>query len=210
MARPPIERALPIDVSHIPDWGHDLSRVEYRFICEYLIDLDDKLAGERLWSKINPARARERGHRFLRRYHVGRAIDQALATDGGGSARTQVLNELRALAFSNPKDFYKFDGDRSVPKDILELTDEQAKCITKVDTHTRIIDRADGTTITEHSKRMEHTDKKGALDSMAKILGSHKPEQFGNMGVTVNVTVMRFSDEKPLSMIDVRPNGHGA
>lgn len=200
---------MPVDVSHIEDWGKDLSRLEYRFICEYLIDLDDKLAGERLWPKINPAEARARGHRFLRKYHVGRAVDQALATDGGGSARTQVLNELRAIAFQNPKNLFKQNEyGEDVLKPIHELSDDDAKVIAGVEVETKRTTTSDAEVTTHQVKKIKISDKQSALDKMAKILGSHRPEQFDGGGVTVNVTVVRFSDELPV--IEVKPNGHGA
>jgi hypothetical protein len=186
--------AIPIE-----EWSKGLKRNEFRFAREFLIDLDARAAGVRVWPRIPRTLAMDRGLRYLKRASVSEALDKALAGEGGGSARTQVVAELRSLAFYNPKDFFVTDADGDTRlKSIDELDDEQSKAIAGLRVRKRMLDRADGTTITETTHDVRLASKLDALDKLAKILGAYKRNggEDGNAqgtGVTV-VNVLRFSE----------------
>lgn len=152
--------------------------------------------------------ALQRANTYMKRFRVAEAIDLAMATDGG-SARTQVLAELRALAFVNPQNFFKKDEDgNTVPRDILELDEEDAKCVAEVVTSKQIINKPEAT-ITNHDQKIKFNSKQAALVDFAKLLNMHKPPVEQNSGnVTVNITVTRFGhlDGNAPVVVDVVPS----
>lgn len=152
--------------------------------------------------------ALQRANAYMKRFRVAEAIDLAMATDGG-SARTQVLAELRAMAFVNPQNFFKKDEDgNTVPRDILELDEEDAKCVAEVVTSKQIIDKPD-VTITNHDQKLKFNNKQAALVDFAKILNMHKPPTEDKKGdVIINITVERFAHletDTPV-VVDVTPS----
>lgn len=153
--------------------------------------------------------AMQRANTYMKRFRVSEAIDMAMATEGG-SARTQVLAELRAMAFVNPQNFFKKDADgNTIHRDILELDEEDAKCVSEVNMSKHVTDKSDGTTITENKQFLKFNNKQDALVNFAKILNMHKPPVEQSSGqVTVNITVTRFAhlDGEAPVVVDVVPS----
>jgi len=144
------------------------SRFRERFIAEYLIDLNGTQAYLRAKDgSVNERTAASEAWKLLRIPEVLTALAAAkrrqLASADLSAAR--VLEELRRIAFLNPKLFYAADGSL---KNVTELPDEVAACIASMKVARANLDRTDGKRDEEWLHELKHADKLRALDLLAK------------------------------------------
>lgn len=92
-----------------PLWGKNLSEREYRFVCEYLVDLNATRAIIRCGFEGARATAAQVGYETFRRPHVRLAINRALSKDSS-STQQWLIDQL----------------SRIVEGDITELLDWEA------------------------------------------------------------------------------------
>ncbi|TAL78725.1 MAG: terminase small subunit [Bacteroidetes bacterium] len=94
-----------------------------------------------------------------------------------------VVSEYAKLGFFDPRKLFNEDGR---PKDITELDDETAAALAGLDVQEVYEGTGEDRRFIGYTKKYKLTDKKAALDSMAKYLGmfTDKSEVTGN--VTVN------------------------
>lgn len=128
-----MSRHVPVTTENErPAWSGGLSDREYRWILEYLVDLNARQAALRCGlGRGNVKSATEIGSRFKRR--LAATISEAIAEKSGivGSA---VLGELGAIAFSKITDYLKLEKGRLVltVSDLNDLPDEAKAAIAKL------------------------------------------------------------------------------
>lgn len=130
------------------------------FVKEYLVDLNATQAAIRCgYSKKTADRA---GSRLLRNVEVQREVSEAMAKRAGKLELTaeRVLAELALIAFSDPRQFAKWNKDGVVLEDSETLDPDHARCIAEVSSSPGPY----GTTI-----KFKLHDKKGAIE----LLGKH-------------------------------------
>lgn len=105
----------PDQKSARPSWAEGLADEEYRFVDNYLIDLNGTKAAQRMDPNRSDETAAQFGYRMKARPHVVKAIDLAMAGDSAGP-RQWLVTKLQAIADSNLADFIKIDinGDLTV------------------------------------------------------------------------------------------------
>lgn len=161
-----MSRNVPVPTEKAPAWASGLSDKEWRWVLEYLVDLNARQATLRCgFAKGNVKSATEIGSRFKRRLAAN--ISAALAERSGITA-TAVVSELGAVAFSRITDFLKLENGRLVltVSDLSELSEEAKAAIAKL--RERVND--DGSVSIE----VELHDKLGALDKLGKSIGLFK------------------------------------
>jgi phage terminase small subunit len=80
----------------------------------------------------------------------------------------RVLKEYAKLGFFDPRNLFDADGK---PKDITELDDETAAALAGLDIQEVYEGFGDDRKFVGYTKKYKLTDKKAALDSMARYLG---------------------------------------
>jgi len=149
------------------------------FIDEYLIDLNATQAAIR--AGYNKISAKVIGHENLTKPYIYDKIEEALQKRAERTEITQdrVLKEYARLAFVDPRRFYDENGDL---KSIVNLDADTAACIAGMDV--KVVAGADGEP--EKIKKIKITDKKGALDSVARHLGMFDKDRSGGDRITFN------------------------
>jgi phage terminase small subunit len=101
----------------------------------------------------------------------------------------RVLAEYAKLGFFDPRKLFHDDGK---PKDITELDDETAAAVAGLDIQEVYEGFGEDRVFVGYTKKYKLTDKKTALDSMAKYLGmfTEKVEIFGKDGGTIKVELV--------------------
>jgi len=142
-----------------------LSPKQKLFIAEYLIDLNATQAAIR--SGYSPKRAKEIGYENLTKPHLYAEIKKALLKREARTEITQdrVLKEYARLAFFDPRKFFTPEGSL---KNIVDLDDDTAACVAGMDV---VLKSAGIGEDPEQIYKIKMTDKKGALDSVARHLG---------------------------------------
>jgi hypothetical protein len=105
---------------------------------------------------------------LLGNVEVAAAIAEKAAKqlDAADLTATRILEELRRLALSDRRSFYRDDG---TPKPISELTPEQGSALMDVEVMIKNAAAGDGHTDTVHKFRL--WDKPKALELLAKRFG---------------------------------------
>jgi phage terminase small subunit len=86
----------------------------------------------------------------------------------------RVMKEYAKLSFFDPRKLFKEDGS---PKEITELDDETAAALAGLDVQEVYEGVGEDRVFVGYTKKYKLTDKKGALDSVAKILGMFTDKQ---------------------------------
>ena len=138
-----------------------LTPKQERFVEEYLVDLNATQAAVR--AGYSAKTAEQQGHQLLKKTSVLEAIVEAM---GERSARTQVtqdevVRELVRIAFSDMRAFLDFGPGGVTLKEISELPEDAARCITEV-----------SESKTQHGSnvRFKLHSKMAALDALTKHL----------------------------------------
>lgn len=147
-----------------------LSAKQQRFCEEYLVDFNSTEAAMRAGYSKKTAYAI--GAENLRKPQIQAAIQeqQAKLSDKTGITIEKVINEYSKIAFSDLRKFYNEDGSL---KDVTDLEDEEAAAISGIEIETIT---AGGINIGS-LKKIKRWDKKGALDSLCRVLGFNAPEK---------------------------------
>jgi phage terminase small subunit len=96
----------------------------------------------------------------------------------------RVIAEYAKLGFFDPRNLFHDDGK---PKEISELDDETAAALAGLDVQEVYDGYGEDRKFVGYTKKYKLTDKKGALDSMAKYLGmfTEKVEHSGEVKITL-------------------------
>jgi len=140
----------------------ELTPKQKRFALEYTIDHNGTQAAIRAGYSANGADVQ--AVRLL----ANASVQAAIQRDSEKTARKleitreRIVAEYAKLAFSDMRKFAKWDASGVELMDSESLEDGDAACVAEL-----------GQTVTEHggSIRFKLHDKKGALDSLAKLLG---------------------------------------
>ncbi len=141
------------------------------FTDEYLIDLNATRAYRVAYPKCKKDEtAAAAGARLLRNVKVAEYISERMKAREQRTEITQdrVLKELEKLAFFDPRKLFHENG---TPKDITELDDSTAACITGLDVAE--LHNSDGEFV-GYIKKYKLTDKKGSLELAGRHLGMWK------------------------------------
>lgn len=148
----------------------ELTGKQKLFADEYLIDLNASAAYKRAGYIGKGATADVQGSKLLRNPKVAEYISarQKSLQEKMHITQERVLAEYAKLAFLDPRKFFKPNGDL-IP--ITELDDSTAAALSGMDI---VENRGEGGLVVDYTKKIKMIDKKGALDSIARILGMFK------------------------------------
>lgn len=183
-------RKLAYQVGRRPVWARKLSRLEYRFISEYLVDLNKSEAYLRAtqFENYQPKKGSNSANLLLRRNHVKEALESALEAELD-IPKTRIIDELSAIAFSNPKDFISWDDRGAVKfKASDKIRDSKMAAVQEA-------------ARTANGLRIKFVDKMPALVKLASILGISKEQEVSSPSLTINI--VRFGDSDKI--VDVTP-----
>jgi phage terminase small subunit len=142
--------------------GKKLTPKQKRFVAEYLIDLNATAAAIR--AGYAKKTANKQGPRLLVNVGIAEAIAQAMQIREKRTEVTQdaVINELRRIAFLDPRRVITWGPDGIELIDSSTLTEDEAACVVEA-----------SETITESggTKRIKLADKIQALTLLGKHLG---------------------------------------
>lgn len=162
----------------------ELTKKQKRFCEEYLIDLNATQAAIR--AGYSDRTANEQAARLLANVSIQKYVSHLMFEREKRTEITQdrVLKEYAKIAFLDPRKFYDEDGNL---KKVTELDEEVASALVGIDV---VETKIDGEALTV-VRKVKFSDKKGALDSIARHLGmfndklQHSGELNGNMNLTV-------------------------
>ena len=126
-------RAVTKTAIERPAWAENLADTQYRYVCEYLVDLNSVRAMQRagLVGDTEGA-ARQRAYEMRHNIAVSRAIDAAMAQDASGP-RQWIVSKLAAIAGSNIQDLLEWDeAGKLTLKASKDLPPEIASLVRKV------------------------------------------------------------------------------
>lgn len=159
-----------------PEWAEGLTDREWRFVTEYVGTLDAAYAAE--VAGLSHCKTEKR---FRMLSHIAEAVDKAIAT-AAGPLRVQVMDEIAAMAFHQPADYFSFDEKGMKLKKSEDLTPRQMLSVKSVKQ----------TRGKNPSLQIELADKSANLDKLARATGLYKDDKPG-AGGNVNVQIV-FSD----------------
>lgn len=142
-----------------------------RFVDEYVIDQNATQAAIR--AGYSPASAYNAGYRLLKDDEIKSEIDKRLNVISAscGITAERVLQEYECLAFLDPVDLFTPDGHL---KPLAEIPEKARRAIAGLDIIQMKTTGTEDVQIESFLKKIKLTDKKGSLDSLAKILGMMK------------------------------------
>jgi phage terminase small subunit len=149
-----------------------LSPRQERFVEEYLCDLNATQAYRRAGYKVSSDLvARVEGSRLLTKPNISSAIAAARAQLAGDTkvSAERVVQEYARIAFSDMKDFIKFNDDGEAVLDWASMPPGATKAIAEI-TQEEYLDGKGKHARPIRRTRFKLHDKKGALDSLARHL----------------------------------------
>ncbi len=148
----------------VPDWAAELSPREYRFVEEYIVDLNGKAAAIRAGLGKTPKSATEIASRMRRKLAVAAAISKLMA-ERSGATESRIVEELGNIAFANLADFVRIEKGALVVTDTAKLSKDQQAAICEITE-----------TVNEHGRtlKVKLCDKVAALDRLAKVLTMYR------------------------------------
>lgn len=147
-----------------------LSPKQERFCEEYLIDLNGTQAAIR--AGYSPRTANEQAARLLAKVSVQeyvRNLREKMANKLEAT-RERVLQEYARIAFTDIRDFYDENGNL---KEVINLNDDAAAALSGIEIEEIIIAGKSVGTL----RKVKRWDKKGALDSICKMMGYNAPDK---------------------------------
>lgn len=141
-----------------------------RFCEEYLIDMNAKQAAIR--AGYSEKTAEVQASRLLSKAKVQKMVQEKRErlSKKLGISQEMVLEGYRKLAFYDVRKFYNKNGNLL---DVTELDDETAFALAAIE----ITEEKTMNVVTGYTKKIKMTDRKGALDSICKVLGFNAPEK---------------------------------
>jgi len=174
-------RKLKASPGRRPVWARKLKRLEYRFISEYLVDLNKTQA----YKRANPypvtyGSACSGAIHLLKIPRVKIALEGALEEELG-IPKSRIVDELSAIAFCNPKEFVQWNRQGHVTfTDSDDIDDSRVGAVSEISR-------------TANGLRIKFADKLGGLQRLAAILGISK-EVETDRGSNLTINVVRFGD----------------
>lgn len=154
-----------------------------RFCEEYMVDMIGKQAAIR--AGYNPKTAESQASRLLTYAKVQEYIAElrAKVSEKLELTKEMIINELRCVAMSDIRGFYREDGSL---KPINELTEEQAAALAGVETDEIWGVEIDGEGMQKkklgETKKIKRWDKINAIAHINKMMGWNAPEKVEHTG----------------------------
>lgn len=168
---------------------------QQRFVEEYLIDCNATQAAIR--AGYSPKTANEQGCRLLANVSISDAVaaGRAKLTKKAEITAERVIAELGKLAFLDIRKAFHEDGNL---KPIHEIDDDTSAAISGLEVESIYGGRGEDRDNIGTIKKIKLSDKRGALDSLAKILGMVTDKldvkQAGEL--TIIKRIIRASDDR--------------
>ncbi len=165
-----------------------------RFVSEYLIDLNATEAAKRAGYTENTAR--QQGSRLLNMPHIAAAVHagQQSKLEKLDVTVDQVLSELRAIAFADPRDCFSVKDGVVRVLSLDEMSPAARRAIGEI-TQTTTESSVDGERVTEKVRTsIKHHSKVQALRMLMDHLGMDAPkrnEHTGPNGAPIQVRSMK-------------------
>lgn len=161
---------------------NDLNPRYQRFVDEFVADSNGTQAAIR--AGYSERTAAQQASRLLKNVKIAAAIAEARKTvaERLGITAERVLTEYARLAFF---DIRKAFDDEGRLKSIHDLDDDTAAAISGIETEDLYEGKGESREHVGRLHKIKHSDKKAALDSIAKHIGLLKDAQPG--GVTLNL-----------------------
>lgn len=154
---------------------NNLSDKQERFCHEYLIDLNGTQAAIR--AGYSPKTAKEQAAQHLTKLNIQKYLQElkTKVSDKLEITREMILEGYRRLAFYDARKFYDAAGNLiQVP----DLDDETAFALTGFEVMEEKGGNGQGQQIVlGYTKKIKMSDRKGAMDSISKVLGYFAPEK---------------------------------
>ena len=150
--------------------GRKLTALEERFCQEFMVDNDAAAAAGRAGSRAKCLK--QAAYEIRHRPRVQDRIRQLRAElwDDAKERRRRIVEEYCRIAFANMEDYMWVTEDGAGVLDLSMLDREQAAAISEVHSEVYTEGRGDDAESVKKS-RIKLIDKKGALDSLARIDG---------------------------------------
>jgi phage terminase small subunit len=147
-----------------------LTEKQIRFCEEYLIDLNATQAATR--AGYSQKTANEQAARLLVNVSIQDYLSKAKTRLANKLQISQemVLEGYRRLAFYDARKFYDENGNI---KNVPDLDEETAFALSGME----VIEEKKFDVVTGYIKKIKMSDRKGALDSICKVLGFNAPDK---------------------------------
>ena len=161
-----------------------LTKKQLRFIQEYPIDFNGTQAAIKAGYSKN--RADQTAYRLLRKVEIQEAIQKRIKkiSDKLDLTQERIIQEYARIAFFDIRKLYDENGGL---KKITDLDDDTAAAVASIS----ITEIGDDEDVVSFLKKIRTIDKKGALDSAARILNLFEKDNNRNL----NLTFEDFVDE---------------
>jgi phage terminase small subunit len=165
-----------------------LTLKQQKFVNEYLLDLNATQAAIR--AGYSEKTAYSIGQENLTKPVIKEAIEKAMEKRAERTEITQerVLREIALLGFSKLQDFVRWGPGGAEIKDLNELTEEQAACVSEVQ---------DLITKDSRNTKFKLYSKEKALEMLCRHLGMFNDKLELSGEITVETGVRRAFDNQP-------------
>lgn len=154
--------------------GELLTGRQEAFCNEYLVDLNGTKAAIR--AGYSPVSAAEVASQNLRMSNIQARISQLRESTGKGYniTRERIAQELARISFFDIRNIFDDNGKLKSPED---WSDEEAAAVSGLETEQLTEGYGNDKVVIGQLKKVKITDKKGALDSLAKLMGYNAPDK---------------------------------
>lgn len=151
----------------------DLTARQWRFVTEYLVDLNGTQAYIR--SGYSPKGAEVSASHLLRNPKVAEQIEKHMdrRAKKTGLTADRVLSELEKIVFSDTRTLYREDGSLKQPH---EWDDNTAAMVAGVEITEEFEGRGDERELVGYTKKVKQWDKLAAIEKAMKHLGLFKED----------------------------------
>lgn len=148
--------------------ARSLTPKQQRFVDEYLVDLNGTQAAIR--AGYSQKTAGQIAEKLLKKAEIREAVTAARQKTANKLeiTREKVLEEYAKLAFSDPRALFREDGTLKHP---TELDDNAAAALAQFEVLEEFDGHGEGRTQIGFTKRVKWSDKRAALDSIARMMG---------------------------------------
>jgi phage terminase small subunit len=162
----------------------ELTEKEEAFCNAYLIDFNGAKAAR--MAGYSESSAKEIASQNLTKLHIRARITELRQQMGKAYnvTRERIAQELARIGFLDIRNVFDEQGRLKDPR---EWSDEEAAAIAGLETEQTFEGYGDDRTWTGYLKKVKLTDKRAALDSLAKLMGYNEPEKhelIGQLGIT--------------------------
>lgn len=167
-------RGKPERKNFVPTTWEELSPLMRRFIYQYPIDHDIAAAMERAGSRAKRGSMQSIGGKWLRVPFIAKMIEEREKeiADEAKVTATRILKEMARVAFLDIRELFDDNGDLLPVKEMPEDAARALGGLEVIEQFSR-----DGKVSEGFLKKLKVIDKKGMLDSLAKIRGMFVDKQ---------------------------------